>query len=432
MLNRSLARSFSTAVSHSRVAIVGGGTGGLSLSAQLINSKKFAARDITVFEPAHEHHYQPGYTNVGGGAWKSDWKSGKLDSRLSRSMDSLFNPNINMVKKNVSRFDPEENALFTSDGDKHTYDSLVVASGVELRYDQIPGSIEALDDPECPAGSIYRIDYTHKMSELREGFKGGKAVFTLPLMPIKCGGAPQKILYLSETTWRKNGVRGDCDIHFYTSVPNLFPNCKKFADALEPIAQDRGINVHYKHLIKSVDGANRRATFEVLDSGEHIEVDFDLLHITPPQSAHKFIRESPLAAANGFLDVNIHNMQHNKYPNIWGLGDVCNLPTAKTAAAIFSQTPIVVDALIKKELGKTTSGRYNGYSSCPLYTGNDKLMLIEFKYEGVADETFLSTQNKPNRAFFHFKRDIFPWVYWNIMPRGRWFGRRMIFPPKYA
>lgn len=74
----------------------------------------------------------------------------------------------------------------------------------------------------------------------------------------------------------------------------------------------------------------------------------------------------------------------------FGLGDVCNLPTAKTAAAIFSQTPVVVNNLLVEMGQKQRIGTYNGYSSCPLFVGDSKLMMIEFKYGGVADETFFS------------------------------------------
>ena len=54
----------------------------------------------------------------------------------------------------------------------------------------IPGAIEALDDPHSGVCSIYKLDYAYKTNALRDHFKGGKAIFTLPKMPIKCGGAP--------------------------------------------------------------------------------------------------------------------------------------------------------------------------------------------------------------------------------------------------
>lgn len=101
----------------------------------------------------------------------------------------LLHPELSWVKKAVSQIDPGNNTIH-AENTKYTYDHLVVASGVELRYDMIPGSMEALMDENCPVGSMYRLDFAHKMSRLRESFAGGKAIFTLPQMPVKCGGAP--------------------------------------------------------------------------------------------------------------------------------------------------------------------------------------------------------------------------------------------------
>jgi len=94
------------------------------------------------------------------------------------------------VKETVETFDPENNQITTEGGSTVAYDYLVVGTGVDLRYDLIPGSMEALMDADCPVGSMYKLEFATKMAKLREEFKGGKAVFTLPTMPIKCGGAP--------------------------------------------------------------------------------------------------------------------------------------------------------------------------------------------------------------------------------------------------
>lgn len=76
------------------------------------------------------------------------------------------------------------------DGTVVDYEYLVVAPGLSLRWDLIPGAKEAIDDPDCPASSIFTLNGAYKTSVLRENFKGGKAIFTLPIMPIKCAGAP--------------------------------------------------------------------------------------------------------------------------------------------------------------------------------------------------------------------------------------------------
>ena len=58
----------------------------------------------------------------------------------------------------------------------------------------------------------------------------------------------------------------------------------------------------------------------------------------PPMSAHKYIAESGLADAAGYLDVDKSTLRHTKHANVWGIGDCTNTPNSKTAAAIFSQT----------------------------------------------------------------------------------------------
>ena len=281
---------------HTRVAIVGGGVAGNSVSSQLVNKGAFKAEEITVFDKSTVHYYQPGFTNVAGGVWSDK----ETASRLYRDREGLLKRGVNWVRDNVETFAPEENSVTTAEGQKVTYDYLVVCPGYELRYDMIPGSSEALDDPNCPVGSMYRFDYAEKMRRLREGFKGGKAIFTVPQMPIKCGGAPQKIMHLSEETWRRNGVRDNCDVHFYTSGPSMFP-VKKYSDALLSLTQNKNIGIHFSHLIKSVDASNKTVTFQAGE--EQVTTEFDLLHVVPPQTTPKAIRESPIAAASGMIDV---------------------------------------------------------------------------------------------------------------------------------
>jgi sulfide:quinone oxidoreductase len=211
---------------------------------------------------------------------------------------------VNWDQTAVASFNPDANEITLADGRDVSYDYLIVAPGIQLRFDLIEGSKEALDDPTCPVGSIYTLDGAYKTSVLRENFKGGRAIFNLPTMPIKCGGGPQKIMYLSEETFRKNGVRDNTEILWHTTVGNLFPNCLKFAEALVPIAESKGINITYQSQLVKIDKDNRVATFKSLASGDLTDIDFDFLHFAPPQTPGEFIRSSPLAHANGFLDVN--------------------------------------------------------------------------------------------------------------------------------
>jgi sulfide:quinone oxidoreductase len=124
-------------------------------------------------------------------------------------------------------------------------------------------------------------------------------------------------------------------------------------------------------------------------------------------------------------------LRHNKYENIFSLGDCANLPTAKTAAAAFSQVPVVVQNILRQMEKKNLNGHYDGYSSCPVFVGDKKLMCIEFKYDNQPAETFYDAQTEPNYMFYLMKKEIFPRVYFNLVPRGLWFGKNMVFKPTF-
>lgn len=99
-------------------------------------------------------------------------------------------PGLNWIKQKVTSLDPSNNAVALDDGTACTYDYLIVSPGIRLRFDQIEGAQEALEDRDAPVGSIYTLSGAYKTSVLRDTFKGGNAVFCVPPFPIKCGGAP--------------------------------------------------------------------------------------------------------------------------------------------------------------------------------------------------------------------------------------------------
>lgn len=238
-------------------------------------------------------------------------------------------------------------------------------------------------------------------------------------------------MYLSEETFRKNGVRDQTEVHYYTTANTMFPNCLKYSDKLTKIKDEKGINVHYGHELFKVDKDARKAYFRDNKTKEEIAVDYDFLHLVPPQSPPDFILNSGLRAPNGFVDVDNETLRHNKAENVFSLGDVANLPTAKTAAGAFSQAPILVNNIIRQMDKKNLNGHYNGYQSCPIFVGDKKLMMIEFKYENQPNETFYSRQTEPNHFFYYLKKEVFPRVYFNLVPKGLWYGRNGIFKPKF-
>lgn len=267
---------------------------------------------------------------------------------------------------------------------------------------------------------------------MRENFKGGKAIFTQPPPPVKCGGGPQKIVYLCNDYWKKNNIKAN--LNFYTFAPSIF-GVPYFAAALQKYADKNGIQVFTNSQLMSVN--EKTATFKNVSTGQIFEETYDFLHVVPHQHAPQFLVGSKVSNAAGFVEVG-RDLQHKKYKNVWALGDCISLPNAKTAASVFSQVPVLVHNL-KCSLDKNDHRvNYDGYASCPLYLEQGKLMLAEFKEypdeKGVLqreiDESFEKNGQTKPRALFYYMGIGFTFIY-KLGIKGVWYGKHSFFKPNY-
>ena len=91
---------------------------------------------------------------------------------------------------------------------------------------QIKGLPEALLDPNSMVSTNYSALYAPKTFENMRRFRGGHALFTFPTLPIKCPGAPQKIMYMADDYWRKVLIPSEMRTLLYTSLgPNSIEAC---------------------------------------------------------------------------------------------------------------------------------------------------------------------------------------------------------------
>ena len=411
-----------------KLIIAGGGSASVAVVGHLIRSGRLLPKDILVIEPSAQHFYQPGFTMIGGGLLGDQTsvlrKSGSL---IESPTSAMFNAGVTLLPKAVVGFDPENNSVNIGDGVSLQYENLVVAMGFKVDYEAIPGLLPALKSEQSKVCSIYTWDYALKTNRLTAEFKGGNAIFCQPNQPMKCAGAPQKIMYLSHDRFGKAGVN-NANIQFYCPQSAIF-SVPKYSKKLTEIAKGKGITLNTEHLLTRVDDSKRIAYFK--NPKEEIEVPYDLLHVVPPHTPHEVLKKSKIVDANGFVDVNKETMRHAKFNNIWALGDCSNLPTSKTMAAALSQSNVLAHNYLNSLDSKPINAKYTGYTSCPIFVGQSKLMLCEFKYNGEIDETFTKYQDTPNRFFYWIKRFIFPRVYFQLVKRGWWFGRRTIFRPKF-
>jgi sulfide:quinone oxidoreductase len=390
---------------HYQILILGGGTAGITVAAQL--RRKLKSYDLAIIEPSTKHYYQPLWTLVGAGVFPKE---------QSEREESAFIPKgADWIQDFVAELQPEQSCVVTRNGRRITYDYLVIALGIQVDWNKIPGLAEGVGKHQiCSNYSYQQVDYTW---ECVSKFKGGTALFTMPNTAVKCGGAPQKIMYLADDHFRKSGVRDKSEVIFASGQGALFA-VEKYRKTLEKVAARKSIDIRLKHNLVEIKPDQKEAIFEHLDTKERVTIPFDMIHVTPPMSAPDLIKTSTLANAAGWVDVDKYTLQHPKFPNVFPIGDCSGLPTSKTGAAIRKQAPVLVQNLISAIQGKPLEAKYDGYTSCPLVTGYGKLVLAEFDYEGKPKETFPFDQSKERLSMYLLKAYALPRLYWHGMLRG--------------
>jgi len=389
-----------------KVLIVGGGTAGITVAAQL--KKRLKAGEIAIVEPSTKHYYQPLWTLVGGGIFPKE--------RSEREEKDYIPDGVEWIQARVTEFYPEKNAVLTDKHGEIGYEYLVVCPGIQINWHLVKGLKESLGkNGVC---SNYAYETVESTWENIRNLNEGIAVFTQPNTPIKCGGAPQKIAYLAEDYFRLNGRRDRIVVKFISGMPSIF-SVKKYADALMKHCQQTGIETLFKHNLVEIRPEKKEAIFINLDTQQELVQPYDMIHVTPPMGPPDFIKNSPLADSAGWVDVNKSTLQHNKYQNVFGLGDASSLPTSRTGAAIRKQAPVLVKNLLSLMKGEALTASYDGYTSCPLVTGYDSLILAEFDYDLNPRETFPFDQSKERYSMFLLKKYVLPPLYWHGMLRGR-------------
>lgn len=388
-----------TVSTRARVVILGGGAAGMSMANRL--AMRLSGARITVVEPREQHYYQPGWTLVASGLWEAE--------RTVRPNADFRPGGIDWVSQPAVGIDAEARRITLADASTLDYDILVVATGLQLNYHLIDGMATDLighhgigsvyAGPQAAARTSDAID-----EWLASG--GGQGVFTNPQTAIKCAGAPIKMTFTTQSRIKQIGDRDDFALDYFTPSDGMFSQ-PWISDFLKQRFDRDNITRHHGQYLSAIDPQARQAEFTGRD-GETETRDYDFLHVVPPMSAPDFVKASDLIAQQGafageWLDTDIHTLQHNRYPEVFGIGDVIGAPINKTAASVKAQAPVVEENIAAFLEDKPLPARHNGYTSCPLITDIGTAMLVEFGYDN--DMAFL-----PSFSFIDPKEES--WAAW--------------------
>lgn len=368
---------------RARILILGSGLGGIAVANRL--SRQLDGAQITIVDRKEEHHYQPGYTLVATGVWP-------MNKVIEHNADFLPS-GVTWVKDMATQVDPDRRMVRTAGGQELGYDFLVVATGTHQDWSLIEG-MDLSRIGQNGLASVYPSAQAAAATwQALSAFaqKGGEALMTLSNTPLKCAGAPLKMTFMVRDRLKQTGALSNSRVQFMCG-PKVIFGVPTVADAVLARWKDLDIPVQYEHVLSAVDIDARRATFTTPD-GQSVQRSYDFLHAVPPMRAPDVIKNSGLAwqdgpmAKGGWLEVDKETLQHKRYPNVFGVGDINGTPRGKTAATIKKSAPIVADNLASVIAGRTPAERFDGYTSCPLITREGSAWLVEFDYEGKLTPT---------------------------------------------
>lgn len=365
-----------------KIVILGAGAAGTALANRLAD--RLEGAEITVLDARKQHLYQPGFTLIAAGLKPPGYAVSATTEWLPRG--------VTLIPEAAAEIDPVARTVTASGGTVLRYDFLVVATGLRLDYDAIPGmSLDLIGSNGV--GSVYAgPDYAAKTWEAMDRFtsEGGVGVFSRPATEMKCAGAPLKYTFITDDYAVRKGTRDKVEIRYFAHNKALF-SVPIVSEKVRMLFAERQIQTAMEHVLIALDPGKRIATFQT--PAGTVEQGYDFINVIPPMRAPDVVRASGLSWADkwtdqGWIEVDKGTLRHARFPEVFGLGDICGVPKGKTAASVKWMVPVVEDHLVAQIEGREGTQVYNGYTSCPLITRIGRAMLVEFDYNDNLTPSF--------------------------------------------
>ncbi|QSG06799.1 NAD(P)/FAD-dependent oxidoreductase [Halapricum desulfuricans] len=375
------------------VVIVGGGVGGTVTANRLVKklSREIAADavEITIVSDNPYHVYKPTFFYVPFGDSEPE--------DASRPLADLVDRRIELVYDRVTAIDTDEMSIGLADGEAIDYDYLVVATGANPRPEATPGL-----GPQQDGYHFYDGGAATELRDTLTDFESGRLVLSVIGQPHVCPAAPVEFTMLADARLREHDHRDDVEI-VYTYPQSQLHALDAVHDWMVPRFEERNIETHVDFMPAEVD-----SDASVIETADGESLEYDLLVGIPEFSPASLIAESGLG--DSWMEIDKRTLESDHAENVFGVGDVTNLPTSKAGSVAHYAAGTVVDRIAAYVRGYTPTTEFDGDAICFLEAGMEEGSHIKFDYETdpvVRDQT----------EFIHWAKMAYNEMYW-LTARG--------------
>jgi sulfide dehydrogenase [flavocytochrome c] flavoprotein subunit len=321
-----------------RVVVIGGGFAGASAARTLKKADPRIA--VTLVEASRTFTACPFSNLVIGGL--------REITAQQFGYDKVAADGIQIAFATATRVDSQARTLTLDNGSTLAYDRLVVAPGIDIRWDGLPGYTEAAAEkmPHAWKAGEQTLLLRRQLEAMQDG---GVVVMSAPANPFRCPPGPYERAslianYLKTKKPKSKLILLDAKDTF--SKQRLFQNAWKelYPDHLEWVALSKGGKV------TSVDVGNQTL---VTDFGNHKAA---VANVIPPQKAGRIAEVAGVADATGWCPIDAATFESKSVPNIHVLGDAIiagGMP--KSAFSANAQAKVCAAAIVKLLAGQPPS-----------------------------------------------------------------------------
>ncbi|HYW35299.1 MAG TPA: FAD/NAD(P)-binding oxidoreductase [Balneolaceae bacterium] len=391
-----------------KLVILGAGTGGTIMVNKLKRALPDQEWDITIIDKEPVHYYQPGFLFIPFGAYK--------ERDVIKPKSNFFPSEVNVIYADIDFIDPNQNRIELANEKSLTYDYLIIATGTEIRPDQIEGMEDGLW--RSSIFDFYTLDGAKALARFFETWEGGRLVVNIAEMPIKCPVAPLEFVFLAEAFFTRKGIRDKVEITLATPLSGAFtqPICNQL---LSDTLVDKQIQIEPEFNIGRVDNEAKKIV-----SWDEREIPFDVLVSIPTNMGARVFEKSNMGDELNYIPTDRHTLQSVEWSNIFVIGDAADLPSSKAGSVAHFQSDVLFENFMSVINGNEPKAQFDGHTNCFIESGYEKAFLVDFDYDvqplpgkyplpGLGPFALLK-----ETTLNHFGKLGFRWLYWHMMLKG--------------